>query len=208
MLLFAIDYKMFIILKYFSGNYSEAYLHYEKGLQETINAEHIFICKCGIARTSIHCNNYKYGINVALELNNKLLFKECAEALEANNQLYDAAMFYEKAQVFDNAASNYIKLKNWHKVGDLLPNISSPRLHLQYAKAKELEGKFEDAANAYHIAKDFDSVIRLQLEHLNNPENAVELVHETKSVEGARMVARLIEFIYFIITAYLISYIY
>lgn len=43
---------------------------------------------------------------------------------------------------------------------------------------------------AYQNAKDFDSVIRLHLEHLNNPEIAVELVQETKSTEGAKMVAK------------------
>ncbi|KAK5643690.1 hypothetical protein RI129_007535 [Pyrocoelia pectoralis] len=174
----------------FIGNHSEAYLHYEKGLQENIDSEQILACKCGIARTSIHCNNYKHGINMALELNNKPLFKECAEALEYKNQIPDAAMFYEKAHLHEKAASNYIKYKNWQKVGELLPNINSNKIHLQFAKAKEREGKYEDAANAYYDAKDYDSVIRLQLDYLNNPETAVELVQETKSSEGAKMVAR------------------
>ncbi|KAK4886815.1 hypothetical protein RN001_003086 [Aquatica leii] len=174
----------------FIGNYSEAYLHYEKGLQENIDLEHILICKCGIARTAIQCNNYKRGIDLALELDNKLLFKECAEILEHKNQIGDAGMFYEKGGLYEKAASNYIKYKNWHKVGELLPNISSNKIHLQYAKAKESEGRYDEACKAYYVAKDYDSVIRLQLDYLNSPETAVELVQETKSAEGAKMVAR------------------
>lgn len=165
-------------------------MHYEKGLQETVNPEHIFISKCGIARTSIHNNNFKHGINLALELNSKQLFKECAEALEAKKQNADAALLFEKAQIYDKAAIYYIKLKNWPKVGELLPNVVSNKIHLQYAKAKENEGKYEEASNAYLTAKDIDSVIRLQLDYLNNPDYAVELVQENKSAEGAKMIAR------------------
>lgn len=85
---------------------------------------------------------------------------------------------------------NYIKLRNWQKIGELLAKITSNKIHLQYAVAKEQEGKYEEAVRAYYTAKDFDSVIRLQLEHLNNPEIAVELVQETKSMEGAKLVAK------------------
>jgi hypothetical protein len=40
------------------------------------------------------------------------------------------------------------------------------------------------------MARDMDSVVRLNLDHLNNPEEAVQVVQETKSIEGAKMVAR------------------
>ncbi len=43
---------------------------------------------------------------------------------------------------------------------------------------------------AYESARDWDSVIRILLEHLNNPEEAVRIVRETQSIEGAKMVAR------------------
>lgn len=46
------------------------------------------------------------------------------------------------------------------KVGELLANVSSPKLHSQYAKAKEADGKYKEAAKAYEAAKDYDSVIR------------------------------------------------
>jgi len=49
-------------------------------------------------------------------------------------QLNDAAMLYEKGEFYDRAASAYIRLKNWEKVGEMLIYISSPKIRLQYAK--------------------------------------------------------------------------
>lgn len=50
--------------------------------------------------------------------------------------------------------------------------------------------RYKEAAQAYESAKDWDNVIRVLLDHLNNPEDAVRIVRETQSIEGAKMVAR------------------
>lgn len=50
--------------------------------------------------------------------------------------------------------------------------------------------RYAEAVVAYEHAKQWDSVIRLCLDHLNNPEKAVNIVRETQSLEGAKMVAR------------------
>lgn len=84
-------------------------------------------------------------------------------------------MLYEKAEYFDKAASAYIKLKNWQKVGQLLPQISSAKINIQYAKAKEAEGKYEEAAKAYETAKDYENIIRINLEYLNNPGKVINI---------------------------------
>lgn len=60
----------------------------------------------------------------------------------------------------------------------------------QYAKAKESDGQYREAATYYESARDYESVIRLLLHNLNSPEEAVRIVRETKSVEGAKMVAK------------------
>lgn len=127
---------------------------------------------------------------MALEINDKQLFRECATILEANKQYADAAFLFQKGDNYEKAASNYIRLKNWKKVGEILPNITSSKVHVQYGRAKESEGRYQEAVDAYYAAKDFESVIRLQLDYLNRPEAAVQLVQETKSVEGSKMVAR------------------
>ena len=45
-------------------------------------------------------------------------------------------------------------------MGELLPHVTSPKIHTQYAKAKEADGRYKDAAKAYENAKDWDNVIR------------------------------------------------
>mmetsp|Transcript_29922 Transcript_29922/g.80403 ORF Transcript_29922/g.80403 Transcript_29922/m.80403 type:complete len:508 (-) Transcript_29922:54-1577(-) len=105
-------------------------------------------------------------------------------------QWQDAAMLYEKAALPDRAAAIYIKLKNWAAAGKLMNQITSPKLQLEYARAKEADGKYEDAARAYEAAKDMDSVVRLLLERLNQPERAFQIVRESKSSEGAKMISR------------------
>lgn len=50
--------------------------------------------------------------------------------------------------------------------------------------------RYKDAARAFESAKDWDNVIRVLLDHLNNPEDAVRIVRETQSIDGAKMVAR------------------
>lgn len=53
-----------------------------------------------------------------------------------------------------------------------------------------LHSRYKEAALAYENARDWDNVIRIYLDHLNNPEKAVAIVKETQSLEGAKMVAR------------------
>ena len=50
--------------------------------------------------------------------------------------------------------------------------------------------RYKEAVAAYEAAKDYDNVIRINLDHLQNPEEAVRIVNETKSVDGAKMVAK------------------
>ncbi|MEQ2163017.1 hypothetical protein GOODEAATRI_025949 [Goodea atripinnis] len=55
---------------------------------------------------------------------------------------------------------------------------------------KLLSTEYKEAAQAYESAKDWDNMIRVLLDHLNNPEEAVRVVRETQSIDGAKMVAR------------------
>lgn len=181
-----------------TGNYPMALVNYERGLADAAvdenmqdNKSHRVQCLSGIARTSIRCGDSRRGVGIAMDTDSpRSLRKECAEILEIMKQFNEAAILYEKADYFDKAASAYIKLKNWQKVGQLLPQISSPKINIQYARAKEAEGKYQEAARAYETAKDYDNIIRINLEHLNNPSRSVEIVQQTRSIEGAKMVAR------------------
>ena len=116
--------------------------------------------------------------------------QDCASILESMKQWGEAASLYERGAYFDKAAAVYIRSKNWNKVGELLSKVNSPKIHGQYARAKEAEGRFKEAAAAYTSARDWDHVIRINLDHLQNPEEAVRIVRETQSTEGAKMVAK------------------
>ncbi|XP_069058187.1 WD repeat-containing protein 19 isoform X2 [Pleurodeles waltl] len=175
----------------FTGDYVNALAHYEKGITgDNKFQEHDEACLAGVARMSIRMGDIRRGVNQAIKHPSRLLKKDCGAILESMKQFSEAAQLYEKGQYYDKAASVYIRCKNWAKVGELLPHVTSPKIHLQYAKSKEADGRYKEAAVAYENAKDWDNLIRIHLDHLNNPEKAVGIVRETQSLEGAKMVAR------------------
>ncbi|PIK59918.1 putative WD repeat-containing protein 19, partial [Apostichopus japonicus] len=151
--------------------------------------EHDENCAMGVARMSIRVGDIRKGVNMAVKMPSRSLKRDCAQILENMKQFSESALLYEKGEYYDKAASVYIRCKNWSKVGELLPKVTSPKIQIQYAKAKEADGRYEDAMKAYQNAKEWDSVIRILLEHLNNPEEAVKVVRESGSVDGAKMVA-------------------
>lgn len=55
-----------------------------------------------------------------------------------------AAQLYEAAGSYDQAASLYILDTNFEAAAPLMAKISTPKLHLQFAKAKESRGAYQD----------------------------------------------------------------
>ncbi|XP_022361796.1 WD repeat-containing protein 19 isoform X2 [Enhydra lutris kenyoni] len=181
--------KEYAIQLEFTGDYVNALAHYEKGITGD-QKEHDEVCLAGVAQMSIRMGDIRRGVNQALKHPSRVLKRDCGAILENMKQFSEAAQLYEKGLYYDKAASVYIRCKNWAKVGELLPRVSSPKIHLQYAKAKEADGRYKEAVVAYENAKQWNSVIRIYLDHLNNPEEAVSIVRETQSLDGAKMVAR------------------
>merc|ERR1719353_2665142 len=70
-----------------------------------------------------------------------------------------------------------------------MSKIHTPKLHMQYAKAKESRGAHREALVAYERARDLDSVVRLYLQHLGEPQKAFQLVRQTQLASGAELVA-------------------
>ena len=54
--------------------------------------------------------------------------------------------------------------------------MATPKLHSLFARAKEAEGRFDEAAASFESAKDYDNVARLCLQQLHTPEKAFALV--------------------------------
>ncbi|XP_054993579.1 WD repeat-containing protein 19 isoform X2 [Sorex araneus] len=181
--------KEYAIQLEFTGDYVNALAHYEKGITGD-NKEHDEVCLAGVAQMSIRMGDIRRGVSQALKHPSRVLKRDCGAILESMKQFSEAAQLYEKGLYYDKAASVYIRCKNWVKVGELLPHVSSPKIHLQYAKAKEADGRYKEAVVAYENAKQWNSVIRIYLDQLNNPEKAVSIVRDTQSLDGAKMVAR------------------
>jgi WD repeat-containing protein 19 len=107
------------------------------------------------------------------------------------NQFADSAVLYEKGQKYEKAAAIYIDpLKDFKKAAPLMDKIYTPKLHSQYAKAKEGMKEYKDAAKAFERAGDNDSVVRLYLQHLSQPFKAIDIVRKTHSAKAAQMVAQ------------------
>ncbi|CAL8084188.1 unnamed protein product [Calicophoron daubneyi] len=158
---------------------------------ETTLKEHIDLCNAGIARNAIRLGDLKRGVQLAKDSGNPVLQKECADILEQAKQWQEAATLYELAGCYEASVTVYLRCKNYKRAGELLARVvNAPRLHLQYAKAREADGAFKEAVVAYEAAHDWDSVVRLQLDKLGNPDEAVRVVRETKSIEGAKMIAQ------------------
>jgi len=148
------------------------------------------LCIAGIARTSLRLGDLRRGTRLAHQSKDRQLCKECAMILEGMKQYSDAAALYEEGGQFEKAAAIYIlHSKNLSKAEPLMEKINTPRYLILFAKAKEQDGQYEVASRAYEKARDMDSVVRLQLKHLNNPEIAFGIVRQTSSSAGAVLVA-------------------
>lgn len=80
-------------------------------------------------------------------------------------------------------------MKKWDKLAPILSKVSSPKIFIQYGKAKEIEGHYAEAATAYEKAKDYDSVIRILIENLQDIEGGSALVRQTRARESAKLLA-------------------
>ncbi|KAK6745813.1 hypothetical protein RB195_012122 [Necator americanus] len=180
----------------FMGDYSTALAHYENGIieypeEETEQIlEHNEICRSGLARMSIRTGDIRKGIQLARDLHGRVVKRDCAIILEHLRQYGEAADLYELGQFYDRAAAVCLKAKAWGKVGELLPKVRSPKIHAQYGKVMEAEKRYKEAAVAYRNARDYDNLVRMLLDHLNMAEEAVKVVRESRSIEGAKLVAK------------------
>merc|ERR1712167_43031 len=95
------------------------------------------------------------------------------------NQHSEAAGLYEDAEHWEKAAAIYIKKLDFSRCASVMPKVTLPKLHAQYAKACEASERFQEAVEAYENAHDLDSVVRLHLNQLNTPERGFDIVRRT-----------------------------
>ena len=61
-----------------------------------------------------------------------------------------------------------------------MDQITSPAIFILIAKKKEAEKNYREAEKAYENANDYENIIRLNLDHLENAERAKQ-IFRTKS---------------------------
>jgi len=173
------------------GEYQQAQNHFEQAMRDpsSCSQKHLLGCKAGVARTSVRLGDLNRGVQIANELQDLKICKECAQILEKMRQFAEAAQLYETAGLYDRAASLYIRELNFDAAGPLMGKIHTPKLHMEYAKAKESRGAFREALVGYERARDLDSIVRLYLQNLNEPQKAFQLVRENKLASAAELCA-------------------
>lgn len=187
----------------YGAQYRAALENFESALQNfsesssssTSSSKHILLCQGGIARNAIRCGDVKRGLQVlsttSLDpVRDVDVFTECASILQQLKHHQEAAGLYERVGQFNTAASLYLKAKNTAKLNALLPNIDDPEILTELARSKEADRAFRPALDIYAKAGQWLDVVRLHLDHLNSPGEAVKVVRERRSVEGAKLIAK------------------
>lgn len=173
------------------GEYQQARAGYQQALEyPDVSPEVQSSCQAGLARMTLQVGDLRQGRQLVIRINSPQLYQDCGAILEGLGHLQDAAEMYERGTMYEKAAMIYIQSKNFTAAAPLMAKIASPKLHIQFAKAKEAEGKYADAANAYEAAGDYDNVVRLCLDRINNPQKAYTLVRKSASVVGAGMLTK------------------
>ena len=185
----------------FRGEHQQALEMFHKGVVQIDAADgdhknrslrqHNEHCQAGIARITIRMGDISRGFQIAMQTDSPTMATECAQIFEELKQWTEAAQLYEKAGSYDLATQIYIcQTKNLKAASTLMPHINSHKIQGLYAAAKEKEGAYKEANDAYAKAEDWDNVVRLTVEQLNDISSAYEIVRRTKSAEAAALVAK------------------
>ncbi|GMH41872.1 hypothetical protein BSKO_09782 [Bryopsis sp. KO-2023] len=177
------------------GDYVQARDQYKQAISKATtsgNQEIVGVCNNGIARTTLHLGDVREGKRIAMDIGDRNLCKECAGILENMGHAHDAAKLYEYSGLYERAATIYINIKSFTNAAPLMKKLDpekNGKLQIQFAKAKEKEGKYEEALEAYQRAGDMNGAVRILLTCVNRPEQACKLVRENPKIEPAAMVA-------------------
>ncbi|KAJ3330817.1 WD repeat-containing protein 19 [Blyttiomyces sp. JEL0837] len=180
------------------GKFAEALAMYERALEtstrhpgpESAKEDHQIQCSSGITRMTFRMGDISRGMKMLNGVEEFKLLGDCATILEGIKMYTESGGLFERAQMWEKAADVFIKGKMWNKVGAILDKVTSPRIFLQYAKAKEASQQYAEAALAYERGKDYENLVRLYVEHLHNIDGAVKIVRDTRSKESARVVSK------------------
>lgn len=166
----------------------------QRRMEQRARAAHNRRCAEGIARCDFRTGDLDAALAYTTRSPHRSFVLECAALCEELRAYEAAARLYEQAQQRERAVQLYLdKARNLKAAGRLLPTLSSRHLWGLYAAAKESEGAYREAADAYTQAQDYDAVVRLSVTVLNDWHAAHVLVRRTQSTDAALLVARVCE---------------
>lgn len=84
-----------------------------------------------------------------LQIDKPALWRACGDILETLGHLPEAADLFERCGLHERAATIHIAAKNFAAAAPLMAKVASARLQLAYAKAREAQGRWQEAAAAY-----------------------------------------------------------
>ena len=122
------------------------------------------VAMSGIARCNLRLGNIRQGMRLATEVDTPTLYSECGDILELHKQYSEAASMFLKAGNHEKAAEIFIRhiiTQDKNKLNEaiaIMRNVSNSQLNTSLAKACISAGRYDEAANAYARAKDFDKV--------------------------------------------------
>lgn len=134
------------------------------------------LAKGGVARCSVRLGDIGKGLEIARDLNDVQVCKQCAQVLEDLMQFADAAEMYLQAGVLERAATLFLRERQFERAVPLLNSIENPKLHLLHAKQRVETGNYSEAVIAFQRAGAYDEAAILYLGKLNDPQGAFKLV--------------------------------
>lgn len=154
--------------------------------------EHNDLCLQGMTRCYLRTGSIREGMDIALQSKSPAFALECAKLCEEAQRYDEAAQLFEKGGEVERAVTLYIdRCSNLKAAGRLLPQIKSRNIIGMFASAKETEGDYTEAEKAYTQSEDWDNVVRLKVDKLNDLHGAHEIVRKTRSADAAALVAKI-----------------
>ncbi|CAD5215524.1 unnamed protein product [Bursaphelenchus okinawaensis] len=193
------DQLPFVSLEYatqldFMGQYSDALQYYEDAYIENEDSEllreHNMSSLSGQARMLTKLGEVQRGLQIATQLPDRQIKRECGMILEQMKLFSDAATIFEHGQYYDRAAVAYIKSKNWMKILTIEDHIKSPKVLTQYGKLLLADKRYEHALRIFEKARSHDNVVMILLRHMNKVDEAVKIARECRSLDGLKLIAK------------------
>ena len=139
--------------------------------------------------------NLRQGIRLCDEFKSRELYIECGDILEKQKQYAEAVALFIKAEEFEKAG--YVYVNHLIKIDSsciveaskVMARVTNGHLNSSFGKACMAVKRYNDAVAAYERAKDYDKVVDLKLRHLDQIQDAFDIVRSSSSAQGAVLIA-------------------